>query len=343
MSGNLRVLVEQGPKGKRFVAHAADWPGLERNGRGEDAAIEKLLAYVPRYRRVAVRARFGKELPDDPQPTVIERYTGTGSTDFWGISFAPAALDRAPYDKATFERNVKLLRAVWAEFDDIAGRVSAELRPGPRGGGRDRDRIIRHVLANEGGDFSKRVKVPAELDELATPAGRRGLSGPIRRRHARLVCRGQIPWQLDNPVPAPPHGVSRAGPRVGDGGPGLDERGGGGGRRLRLAEGPRDAGALLGPGGSAVLLYRPFSDRQPGRSSNGRFVGTSRARATPAGIGLAHQGSLHRSADDRARIRSTDGRCGDTTPTRADRAAPTPRNPTRAAPTPRHAAAATLR
>lgn len=172
MSGNLRVLVEQGPKGKRFVAHAADWPGLERNGRGEDAAIEKLLAYVPRYRRVAVRARFGKELPDDPQPTVIERYTGTGSTDFWGISFAPAALDRAPYDKATFERNVKLLRAVWAEFDDIAGRVSAELRPGPRGGGRDRDRIIRHVLANEGGDFSKRVKVPAELDELATPAGR---------------------------------------------------------------------------------------------------------------------------------------------------------------------------
>ena len=119
-----------------------------------------------------MRARLGKELPDDPQPTVIEHYTGTGSTDFWGISFAPAELDREPFDKATFERNVKLLRAAWAEFDEISGRVSAELRPGPRGGGRDRDRIIRHVLANEGGDFSKRVKVPTELEELMTPEGR---------------------------------------------------------------------------------------------------------------------------------------------------------------------------
>lgn len=172
MAADLRVLVERGPKGKRVVAHAAEWPGLERNGRDEDAALEKLVDYLPRYRRVAVRARLGKELPDDPQPTVIEHYTGTGSTDFWGISFAPAVLDREPFDKATFERNVKLLRAAWAEFDEISGRVSAELRPGPRGGGRDRDRIIRHVLANEGGDFSKRVKVPTELEELLTPEGR---------------------------------------------------------------------------------------------------------------------------------------------------------------------------
>ena len=172
MPADLRVLVERGPKGKRVVAHAAEWPGLERNGRDEDAALEKLVDYLPRYRRVAVRARLGKELPDDPYPTVIEHYTGTGSTDFWGISFAPAELDRAPFDKATFERNVKLLRAAWAEFDEISGRVSAELRPGPRGGGRDRDRIIRHVLANEGGDFSKRVKAPTELEELLTPEGR---------------------------------------------------------------------------------------------------------------------------------------------------------------------------
>ncbi len=172
MAADLRVLVERGPKGKRVVAHAAEWPGLERNGRDEDAALQKLVDYLPRYRRVAVRARLGKELPDDPQPTVIEHYTGTGSTDFWGISFAPAELDREPFDKATFERNVKLLRAAWAEFDEISGRVSAELRPGPRGGGRDRDRIIRHVLANEGGDFSKRVKVPTELEELLTPEGR---------------------------------------------------------------------------------------------------------------------------------------------------------------------------
>ena len=66
-------------------------------------------------------------------------------------------------DPEVFERHVRLLRAAWAEFDEVAGRVSAELRPGLRGGGRARDQIVRHVLANEGADFAKRVKVPSEL------------------------------------------------------------------------------------------------------------------------------------------------------------------------------------
>jgi len=66
---------------------------------------------------------------------------------------------------------VRLLRAAWAEFDETAARVSADLRPGVRGGGRSRDQIVRHVLATEGGDFSKRVKAPSELEGLATPGG----------------------------------------------------------------------------------------------------------------------------------------------------------------------------
>jgi hypothetical protein len=171
MTADLRVLVEQGPKGKRWVAIAADWPGLERGGRDEDAAVAKLRDYVPRYVRVAERAGLGHGLRGDPKLNVIGRYTGTGSTDFWGISFAPSDLDRVPIDEATFERQVKLLRAAWGEFDAMADRVSADLRPGSRGGGRDRDRIVRHVLATEGGDFSKRVNVPAELEELSTPMG----------------------------------------------------------------------------------------------------------------------------------------------------------------------------
>ena len=232
MAADLRVLVERGPKGKRVVAHAAEWPGLERNGRDEDAALQKLVDYLPRYRRVAVRARLGKELPDDPQPTVIEHYTGTGSTDFWGISFAPAELDRAAFDKATFERNVKLLRAAWAEFDEISGRVSAELRPGPRGGGRDRDRIIRHVLANEGGDFSKRVKVPDRAGGAADPGGPRRPPRPVRDSDAGLVRRRQAARQLDDPVPAPPHRVPHARPCLGDGGSGSQR---GVRRRLRAS------------------------------------------------------------------------------------------------------------
>ena len=66
---------------------------------------------------------------------------------------------------------MRLLRAAWSEFDETAARVSAELRPGVRGGGRSRDKIIRHVLANEGEDFSKRVKAEAELVDLLRPNG----------------------------------------------------------------------------------------------------------------------------------------------------------------------------
>ena len=102
---------------------------------------------------------------------IIGRYPGIGSTDFWGISFAPSPLDREPFDAPTFDRQVRLLRAAWAEFDETAARVSAELRPGVRGGGRSRDQIVRHVLANEGGDFSKRVKAKSELEDLLTPDG----------------------------------------------------------------------------------------------------------------------------------------------------------------------------
>src|SRR5437879_2364797 len=70
--------------------------------------------------------------------------------------------------------------AEWAEFDETAARVSAELRPGVRGGGRSRDRLVRHVMATEGGDFSKRVKATSELEDLLTP-------GRLARHRDRFV------------------------------------------------------------------------------------------------------------------------------------------------------------
>ncbi|HLX35459.1 MAG TPA: hypothetical protein VKR30_09505 [Candidatus Limnocylindrales bacterium] len=153
------------------MAIAADWPGLERGGKSEDEAIAKLGRYLERYSPIAERAGFGPEFSKQTEIEVIGRYRGVGSTDFWGISFAPSPLDRGPFDAATFDRQARLLRAAWAEFDETAARVSAELRAGARGGGRPRDRIIRHVLITEGDDFSKRVKVPSALDDLLTPGG----------------------------------------------------------------------------------------------------------------------------------------------------------------------------
>src|SRR6185369_8264151 len=154
MGSELRVLVEEPTRAKRWVAVAADWPGLERGGKTEDEAVQKLGRYLPRYLPVAKRAGLDAAFAAQTAIEVIDRYAGTGSTDFWGISFAPSPLDREPFDAAVFERQVRLLRAAWAEFDATAASVSSELRPGPRGGGRSRDHIVRYVLGVEGLDFS---------------------------------------------------------------------------------------------------------------------------------------------------------------------------------------------
>ncbi|HEX3220430.1 MAG TPA: hypothetical protein VHU77_10520, partial [Candidatus Limnocylindria bacterium] len=76
MADSLRILIEEAPKGKHWVAIAADWPGLERNGKSEAEAVEKLRSYVPRYLPVAKRARLGAELQRQQQIDIVARHTG---------------------------------------------------------------------------------------------------------------------------------------------------------------------------------------------------------------------------------------------------------------------------
>jgi hypothetical protein len=158
MAETIRVMLETGPKGKKVVAVAPDWPGLSRGAKTGEDAIERLLSYVPRYERVAKLAGMEKEFAASPTVEVVEEYTGTGSTDFWGISFAFSSIDRQEMSSEELERELALMRACWAFFDDVRARVSAELQKGPRGGGRDRDGIVRHVLATEA-DWSKGIGV----------------------------------------------------------------------------------------------------------------------------------------------------------------------------------------
>jgi hypothetical protein len=77
---------------------------------------------------------------------VVEQYVGTGSTDFWGISFACSSIDGQDLSSEELDRELTLMQACWRFFDDVRLCVSAEMQKGPRGGGRDRDRIIRHTL-----------------------------------------------------------------------------------------------------------------------------------------------------------------------------------------------------
>jgi hypothetical protein len=154
---SIRVVLEQGPKAKKFVAFAVDWPGWSRGAKTADEAFDTLGAYRERYRPVAVRAGQAQAFDGAGALEVVEERVGTGSTDFWGISFSPSSFEHDPMDADELERKITVLQAAWAYFDDVAARVSPEMRKGPRGGGRDRDTIIRHTVRNESEAFAKKV------------------------------------------------------------------------------------------------------------------------------------------------------------------------------------------
>jgi hypothetical protein len=143
------VAIEIGPKGKQVASVAPDWPGLERGAKTEDAAIARLQSYLPRYAPVAKLAGLDGEFAASTTVDIVEQYPGTGSTDFWGISCAFSSIDKQAVSSEELEHELTLMRACWSFFDAVRFRVSAELRKGPRGGGRDRDHIVRHTLAAE--------------------------------------------------------------------------------------------------------------------------------------------------------------------------------------------------
>src|SRR5215472_12791254 len=150
VADEMRVTLEIGSKSKKVVAVAPDWPGLERGATTGETAIERLLAYLPRYARVASMAGMDAEFTDVPTTIdVAEQYPGNGSTDFWGISFAFSDIDRQDMSSEELARQLTLMQACWALFDEVRSRVSAEMQRGPRGGGRHRDRIVGHVVHTE--------------------------------------------------------------------------------------------------------------------------------------------------------------------------------------------------
>ena len=200
MTNHIRVTLEIGPKGKKSVAVAPDWPGLSRGAKTGEEAIEKLRSYIPRYSPVAKLAEMNAEFEAIKNVDVVEEYPGTGSTDFWGISFAFSSIDKQVMSGDELERELRLLRACWAFFDGVRSRVSAELQRGPRGGGRDRDHIVRHIFANEQ-DWAKGRGVLTPDDALLTGEGlkahRDAYCHAIRAYHSQGKLAGtKAKWPL---------------------------------------------------------------------------------------------------------------------------------------------------
>ncbi len=165
----VRTVVQHGPKDKKVAAFAIDWPGWSRGAKTPDAAIELLEAYRDRYRPVAGLAGLEHELDASGSLEIVEDHVGVGSTDFWGISFAPSSFEQEAMPPEELERKLALLDAAWRYFDAVAARVSPELEKGPRGGGRDRDQIVRHVVGNERGDLARKVGVVGPPEAALTP------------------------------------------------------------------------------------------------------------------------------------------------------------------------------
>lgn len=141
----IRIVLEVAPK--RTFASALDWPGWSRSGRTDDEAVDALLDHLPRYADVAKRAKLA--VPARPSVDIVERVVGGGGTEF-GVPGVPAAVEDEPLSTRELERMVSLLEACWAAFDSAARRAAGvELTKGPRGGGRDLDKMTGHVREAE--------------------------------------------------------------------------------------------------------------------------------------------------------------------------------------------------
>jgi hypothetical protein len=182
---------------KRTFAGAIDWPGWCRRGHDEESALEALFDYGPRYANVLRAGNVDFAPPTNPAVfTVVERLEGNATTDFGSPGQAPSA-DERPVDEAGRARFEQILKACWLSLDDaISAAKGHELRKGPRGGGRDLDQMIGHVLeadgnylaklawkykVDEGADFGTRLAITRQtiLDTLAASVrGELPVEGP---------------------------------------------------------------------------------------------------------------------------------------------------------------------
>lgn len=181
--GSDRIEVGEEAGAKKAFAWAVDWPGWCRSGKDASLARAALVAYRGRY--VAVAEAAGLTLPtvtvDDLE--VVESVGGGSGTDF-GVPSAITDLDRRPVDAEGAERLAGLVEAAWAVFDAVAASAPAELRKGPRGGGRDRDRMVDHVIGADHAyarEIGVRLPAGSLTDRAAVEAERAAVLEVLRR------------------------------------------------------------------------------------------------------------------------------------------------------------------
>ncbi|MEN8242371.1 MAG: hypothetical protein ABFS17_10650 [Chloroflexota bacterium] len=129
------------------MAGSLEWPGWVRFGKDQQSALQALFEYGPRYAEVLHDLKLEFTAPSDPvQFKIVEELAGSATTDFGAPAAAPA-YDSTPMDRSDLRDYQSLLQACWARFDLIVEQAEGKvLRKGPRGGGRDLEKLINHVI-----------------------------------------------------------------------------------------------------------------------------------------------------------------------------------------------------
>ena len=177
MAKAIPVYVEAGDK--KVFACSIDFPGWCRSDKTEELALAALAAYASRYAEVAERAKAAFPAPANGERfEVVERVKGKGATDF-GVPHEIPKADAEPLTARQAARQVELMRAAWAVLDKVAKAAPAELRKGPRGGGRDRDKMLGHVFGAEAG-YARQLGIRHPEPELDDTRAIKALRDDLR-------------------------------------------------------------------------------------------------------------------------------------------------------------------
>ena len=197
----MDVYLEVGSK--KTFAGAVEWAGWCRSGRDAAAALQALLLYAGRYQGVLQGTGLVIAAPADVESlTVVQRLAGNSTTDFGAPAVALPG-DAEPMDEAELKRALAILEACWRALDSAADLARGrELRKGPRGGGRELDGILRHVLGGDAGylaslgwKFKEATGEDLERELQRTrQAIRQGLAAAVRGELAERGPRGGIRW-----------------------------------------------------------------------------------------------------------------------------------------------------
>jgi len=106
-----------------------------------------------------------------------------GGTEF-GVPSRVADADARNVSKADAERLAAIVEAAWSTFDGVAAGAPAELRKGPRGGGRDRDKMVGHVVGADAAyarEIGIKTREPDAFDRRAVSTMRDEMLAVLRQ------------------------------------------------------------------------------------------------------------------------------------------------------------------